>query len=506
MSGEPFLCSFLAVFDRLILLLDLEGLMRNRIGQLGWAAGCLVAAAVWMTSPAAANAATAAQSVQLYVDGEQSALAVSTIKGSPYVPLDTVVSLGGAMKADADGETYTISSGRKEVRFTVGEKQRYVDGVPQTELEAASTIGSKVLVPLAWVADTLNVKFVNDKFTSSVYVFHKLAGASTVMSPALNTADQHISTPPSISNVVSPSQPSNTPVTVSDAPPTFTGITIEGDALRIDATGELTPTVFHLKAPERIVIDLPGATLERAADGSASGSVSVDANHPYISGIRYSLFAVEPSTVRIVVDLKKSKTYRMKAGANGTGATIHFADRKPIQVMIDAGHGGHDPGAISITSKYEKDVTLSVAEKVNERLAKESLIEPILVRDDDTYTSPAERAAAANAQGVDLFVSIHANTASSPGVKGTETYYWRENSLAFAQTVHKELLNAIGSADRKVKQAKFAVVRETTMPAALLELGFLTNSDDEAKLFNEQIQDRIADAIVTAIKTYYSIP
>jgi len=78
--------------------------------------------------------------------------------------------------------------------------------------------------------------------------------------------------------------------------------------------------------------------------------------------------------------------------------------------------------------------------------------------------------------------------------------------LDFANTIHKALVQTIGSPDRKVKRERFVVVRDTTMPAVLLELGFLTNAADEAKLYNDEMQNRIADSIVNSIKTYYSIP
>ncbi|MCI3920355.1 N-acetylmuramoyl-L-alanine amidase family protein [Paenibacillus sp. TRM 82003] len=478
-----------------------------------------MAAAVWTASAPPAEAASSDKAVQLYMNGEESELSARSIDGAAYVPLDTVGKLGGEVKADADGATYTItSSGKKEIRFTVGENQRFVDGVPKADEIAAKSIDGKVHAPLSWLSELLNVKFVNDRFTSSVYVFQKqanaaelpaaLPGSSVSDTPAGNPAANPAANPatPAVQQPVAPASPSEAPVVVSTGPLTLTAIAINGDALEIEATGAVTPTVFQLKSPERIVVDLPGATLERGADGSASGSVAVDPNHPYISGIRYSLFALEPSTtVRVVIDLKTPKTFRVAPGAVGTGTTLHFGDVKPIQVMIDAGHGGHDPGAISQSGKYEKDVTLPVAKKVAERLEKETLIEPVLLRNDDTYTSPAERAEEANKQGIELFISIHANTASSSSVKGTETYYWKEDSAEFANLVHQELLDAIGSADRKVKQAKFVVVRETSMPAALLELGFLTNPEDEAKLFDEKMQDRIADAIVRAVKRYYSI-
>lgn len=506
--------------------------MKNGRRVLGWTAAGLIAAAVWFAGDPGVVSAAEDQTVSLYVDGEKSGQAVRIINKSSYLPLDAVELLGGTLKADTDGNTYTITSGRKEVRFTIDEKQRFVDGAPVAGDEAAVRVKNGIYVPVGWVVETLNAKVVQDRFTSSVYVFRpQSGGGGKVASPGssvpsgntnanVNTNANPNAPVPSgaTSNGTQQTRPNNAnhennnsglpsdvPVTVTDALPTLDDIVLDGDVLSIATSGDVLPNVFRLKAPDRLVVDLPEATVERAADGTASGSIAVDPGHPYISGIRYSLFAIEPSTVRIVIDLKSPKSYIIEPNPSGPGALIRFVDMKPIQVMIDAGHGGSDPGAISLSGKHEKDVTLPIALKVMERLEKETLIEPVMVRKDDTYSSPGERAALANSAGVDLYVSIHANTASSQSVQGTETYYWRDDSRAFAEVIHQEMLQAIGSPDRKVKQARYVVVRDTTMPAVLLELGFLTNASDEAKLYNEQMQDRIADAIVRAIKSYYSI-
>jgi N-acetylmuramoyl-L-alanine amidase len=482
--------------------------MKNGWRTLAWTAGGVLAAAIWLQA-APGTALAAEKAATLFVDGEERDWSAKSIDGAAYLSLEAIAALGGVAKAEQDGKTYTILSGKKEVRFTLGEKQRFVDGTPATGDLTARSDDGEVYVPASWLTDTLGVKVVKDRFTDSVYVFRLQAGAKPgATTPTKPSAEEPaVVAKPGSGNTGNSSNngTSGSPVTVSDAQPTFLGLTLEGDALRIATSGEVKPTVFVLKSPDRIVVDLPNATMERGPDGSASGSFAVDAAHPYIAGVRYSLFATKPSTVRIVVDMKAPKPYSLRAATEGAGAVLLFAEAKPVQVMIDAGHGGNDPGAISRTGKYEKDLTLAVAQKVMDRLAGEKLIEPVAIREDDTYLTPAERAVVANEAGVDLFISIHANTASSASVKGTETYYWHDNSLDFAKLIHGEILKAVGSNDRKVKQERFVVVRETTMPAALLELGFITNADDEAKLYNEEIQNRIADAIVASIKDYFHI-
>lgn len=456
-----------------------------------WAAGLLLSAVI-AASPVQAEELPAAVSekqtfdwepMDVYLDGERSDIAAYLIDGTAYLPLETVAALGGSAEASPDEGTYIISSGDQEVRFTIGEKARVVNGSLQPERRAAYGIDGEVFIPAAWVEKVLRVKTVNDAFTTSLYIFRERENRTT--SPQTNPSDSH--------------------VTISEAPPTVTGVRLQGDELWIEATGEVEPRVFRLKSPERIVIDLPNAVVERQADGSASGSYEVDPDHPYVASIRYSLFALDPVTVRIAVDLKQPVWYHVVPSDGEAGALIRLLEAEPVKVVIDAGHGGSDPGAISYSGKYEKDFTLPIALKTAERLEAEKMIVPILIRKDDTYTSPSERAALANSLGADLFVSIHMNASDSKSVKGTETYYWREDSLAFAKIVHQELLNAVGSNDRKVKRERFVVVRETTMPAVLLEIGFISNKEEEEKLLNEQTQDRIADAIVAAIQRYFQL-
>ncbi len=105
----------------------------------------------------------------------------------------------------------------------------------------------------------------------------------------------------------------------------------------------------------------------------------------------------------------------------------------------------------------------------------------------------------------DLFISVHANSSSSSASNGTETYYQRDSSKALANVLHKYLVQATGLTDRCVRYGNFHVIRETKMPAVLLEVGYLSNKNEEAVLFTEALQNRVAASIVSGIKEYLGI-
>lgn len=108
----------------------------------------------------------------------------------------------------------------------------------------------------------------------------------------------------------------------------------------------------------------------------------------------------------------------------------------------------------------------------------------------------------ANKLKADLFISVHANSSGSSAASGTETYYQREASKALAKVMHKYLVKATGLSDRGVRYGNFHVIRETTMPAVLLEVGYLSNKGDESLLFSETLQNNVAASMVSGIKEY----
>lgn len=177
------------------------------------------------------------------------------------------------------------------------------------------------------------------------------------------------------------------------------------------------------------------------------------------------------------------------------------------RIVIDPGHGGKDPGANSVSGVEEKDFTLSLAQRVYELLWRDPMFEPYLTRTNDRFIALEERARLANEMHADALISLHGNTYDGPEeVSGTETYYFAEGdgSSELAQDIHQHLIEALGFEDRGVRQEDWKVLRTSEVPAVLAEVGFLTNPGNETVLLSEAGQEQAAQAIVDALKQYFS--
>ena len=168
------------------------------------------------------------------------------------------------------------------------------------------------------------------------------------------------------------------------------------------------------------------------------------------------------------------------------------------KICIDAGHGGKDPGAVS-GGVQEKDIALAVALKIGALLTG---YEVVYTRDEDVYVGLAERALIANQVSADLFVSVHCNSAPGTSANGMEVYVHTTRSAASTRAAHAiydRLLPASGLKGRGIKSKDLAVLRETDMPAVLVELAFISNDEDRAKLVSDEWQERAAEAIAAGI-------
>jgi N-acetylmuramoyl-L-alanine amidase len=171
-------------------------------------------------------------------------------------------------------------------------------------------------------------------------------------------------------------------------------------------------------------------------------------------------------------------------------------------VLIDPGHGGKDPGAIGISGIREKDVILPISQRIAEVLERNG-VQVVMTRNSDYFVTLPGRVAMAERANADVFVSIHANSAgaSRPEVSGLETYYY-DNGLTLARIVHSKILQSVNVRDRKVRKARFYVLRKSSMPSILVETGFLTGRDDAAKLKSSTYRNQMADAIAEGILQY----
>lgn len=169
--------------------------------------------------------------------------------------------------------------------------------------------------------------------------------------------------------------------------------------------------------------------------------------------------------------------------------------------MLDAGHGGSDSGAV-YNGRLEKNDNLRITLAVGERLARSG--ERVLyTRTDDSTVDLTYRSTMANSAGATYFVSFHRNSASTVG-RGVEVYYYTglsaQSTAARMAAPVQDALVVCGFHNRGVKQAKFSVLRRTSMPAILVELAFINNEAENAKLDSEF--DRIADAIASALLSF----
>ncbi len=170
-----------------------------------------------------------------------------------------------------------------------------------------------------------------------------------------------------------------------------------------------------------------------------------------------------------------------------------------MKLWIDPGHGGVDTGAAGPAGTLEKTVNLAVARQLRD-LCLNGGHSVRLSRDGDHFMDLAPRADMANEWGADLFLSIHCN-ASTPAAHGTETFSFpgSEAGARIAREVQARLTDVLHTEDRGVKEANFAVLRLTAMPAVMVELGFLSNVQEEKRLADPAFQKAAACALYTAL-------
>lgn len=183
--------------------------------------------------------------------------------------------------------------------------------------------------------------------------------------------------------------------------------------------------------------------------------------------------------------------------------------RGRFKVVIDPGHGGPDPGAVGVGGLRETDVVLDVALQVA-RLLQARGVEVFLTRTSEVDVDLPPRVALANSSGADAFVSLHANALSlaRPDVNGIESFYFAGGSTSvqsrdLAGALQRQMLAISGnSPDRGVRAARFFVIRRTTMPSTLVEMGFVTGQLDASRLRQPDFRRRMAVALSTGILEY----
>ena len=187
----------------------------------------------------------------------------------------------------------------------------------------------------------------------------------------------------------------------------------------------------------------------------------------------------------------------------GDFVTKYTQPSKSLQgwtIVVDAGHGGHDTGARGNKSQ-EKDYTLDIARRLQKYLVERGA-NALLSRSNDTYITLQGRVDFAQSRNADLFISIHMNSSPSASSNGTETFFYTSTSQFLAREIHKEFVTATGRKSRGVSQARFYVIRKTTMPSVLLECAFVSNPTEENIALSNQWRERVAQGVTRGVLNY----
>ncbi|MBQ7901406.1 MAG: N-acetylmuramoyl-L-alanine amidase [Clostridia bacterium] len=461
----------------------------------------------------------AASGIKLYINGSEIKcdVAPAIVNGRTLVPARVVFeNLNADVSWLASSRQVVITSGGTVIVFKIDSKTATVNNEQITMDCAPIIVQDRTMVPIRFVSEKLGYKVQWDDSAKKV----------SIDAPETETN----------CNILSVSVKENT----------------DSSQVQIALSTGAQPKVMTLKEPFRICLDFEGAQLD----------VSDSKQNPdngYITQVRW---AMHDEYTRIVIECPGEQPY--KISGEGTSAIIVTVgdknsavkpqqpdadstpdvvtppaqspdteqEQQPVQkveltniVVIDAGHGGKDVGAVGkdeegnmLTDENgnplltEKELNLYIAQKIRDNLVSAG-IKVVMTRDDDTYEGTENenllaRANLANNVNASLFLSVHNNSAVSPKATGTEVCYtpnssgaYGVTSMEFAQNILTPLVNATGLTNRGLSsRPNLAVLKYTKMPAVLIECGFVTCETDRAVLMNKSKLDEIAKAVANGIR------
>ncbi len=277
--------------------------------------------------------------------------------------------------------------------------------------------------------------------------------------------------------------------------------------IKLKSTHSFAAKSFRISDPERYVVDfsdLPELT---------ASEVPPLTEGPLVRSIR--LGAPEPGKTRLVLDLSGTESnvretidgntisfiVDRQKGASTAGIGLGNFNGRGLTIMLDAGHGGSDPGA-QRGDIQEKEITLGIVKQLKKVLESRGA-QVLLTRADDTFVSLEDRVNLTNSSGPTVFLSVHINALESTSdIHGIETYYQTEQSRTLADFIHNALVTNLQAPDRSVRKARFYVINHTPVPAVLAEVGFISNKDERAKLISSDYQLQVAEALAQGVMLY----
>ena len=344
--------------------------------------------------------------------------------------------------------------------------------------------------------------------------------------------------------------------------------------LTLESRSAIKHSIFSVKEPERLVLELETDELSPAL-AELQGKVA--AEDPYIQGLRVA--RNRPGVIRVVLDLKadvKPQLFTLPPIAEyGHRLVLDIYPTVPVDplatlleeagkpqeekpaskvarlatIVIDAGHGGEDPGALGRHGSREKDVTLSIARRLKKLVDAEPNMRALLTRDGDYFLKLDARVEKARKVKADLFVSIHADAFVRPDARGSSVFalsdrratsqlarelartqnesdliggvnlqdkddyvkrtiidLWQTGTIDHSLRLGGSVLKRLGAVNTlhkpRVEQASFAVLTAPNIPSILVETAFISNPEEEKRLNDDDYQDKLARAVLDGIRDY----
>ena len=336
----------------------------------------------------------------------------------------------------------------------------------------------------------------------------------------------------------------------------------EGVRFVADLDQKADVKVFRLDNPSRLVMDFSGTRFGQKDTLSTVGFIKgIRTGNPNTQTARIVLdlpnfeltekhFLLAPQTGnnwRFVLDMDKAKTSTTTSQKGTATTTQRTVDKKKI-IVLDPGHGGQDPGAISVSGKYEKDLTLKMAKETRALLEKRGY-KVVLTRDKDFYIPLRGRIKKAHEANGDLFISIHADSAKNKSATGLSIYtisetasdkeaaalaerenkadilfgmdlsdyqpevgnilidiakkYAMDQSSIYADEVVREMKKEIKLREKAHRFAGFVVLKSPNIPSVLLEMGYLSNPQEDKSLQKESYRKKLATALANVVDSYF---
>lgn len=447
--------------------------------------------------------------------------------GQKYNPNDQVSRVQFALfVARAKNDKFRLELPIKEVvvpddnSAIIGTIQVTTDGLNIRKSKDSSTIdnivgktnkGSKLAV-YAIEGDWLKVSFNN----GYSYIYKTYAQFLDIDGKTLGNAKKQVTTTQNLNLYLEPTSTSNVISTIDSKVKLPVYNTVNGYYLTV-VNG--LPGYIVAGSTEDVIVEKPSTPdpTPPLVSGDLLGRVTVDNLN-----IRKEANSTSP-----VVDKVKKGEYVQVNSVNGYWAQVTYKGQNgyvhksylkllnqngnPLKdriIIIDPGHGGKDPGTVVGTIE-EKNIVLKVSTLVTQKLEAAGA-NVLMTRTGDTYPTREGRVDFSHVNYGEIFVSIHANYANNTAAQGTETYYAKtpgdvyEEDIDLATFVNNQIVKNVNMKDRKVKEMKYIVIANTNIPAILVELGFLSNSEDRAKLTDDQYVELFAESIYKGILEYYS--